>query len=149
MVSPTRRRALPRGLRVLTALLALWSLGTLPLLALPIDWSFVCGCDACPLSGGPSCCCKSFPTWANADGSPGKRAAITHPSVGKDQQGCVGPASVSSAELRAHPPWLCDQEATAPPAGTAARGRRPSLALRLLEFPSTLPRPPPGPWSNA
>lgn len=134
----------PRRNRWLVALLALWTFGALPLLALPFDWSIVCGCDSCPLGGGPTCCCRNYPTWPNADGSPGKRAAISHPSVEKASSGCVGPASLPSPDDR-------ETETSSPLPGAGAQAAagspislRPSPRRPPLLF-ASFPRPPPVP----
>ncbi|MEO1085870.1 MAG: hypothetical protein AAFY88_16655 [Acidobacteriota bacterium] len=131
------------GRRALTVLLAAWALGALPLLALPVDWSFVCGCDACPLSAGPSCCCKAYPTWANADGSPGKRAALTHPSVEKNQGGCVGPVTQTAQELRAHRLASRSSADLEPPVEASELPRSAQPAIRHPRILVVLPRPPP------
>ncbi|MEO1368563.1 MAG: hypothetical protein AAFX50_15425 [Acidobacteriota bacterium] len=131
------------GRRALTILLATWAIGALPLLALPVDWAVVCGCDACPVSGGPSCCCSSYPTWANADGTPGKRAALTHPSVGKKQNSCVGPVTQTAQELRARPPAARSFADLEPPGQRAELPRSARPAIRPPKTLVVLPRPPP------
>ncbi|MEM1179099.1 MAG: hypothetical protein AAGM22_12195 [Acidobacteriota bacterium] len=136
-----------RGHWLLTALLAVWAIGALPLLALPVDWAVVCGCDACPVSGGPSCCCASFPSWANADGTPGKRAAFTQPSVGQKSQGCVGPASQTAHDWRALRIAVDSGDDLEPPSAPSDLPPSVTAAVGLHDFPVVLPRPPPA-WTQ-
>ncbi|MEM8993271.1 MAG: hypothetical protein AAGF23_00635 [Acidobacteriota bacterium] len=136
-----RRRAW--GRRALTILLAAWAIGALPLLALPVDWAAVCGCDACPVSGGPSCCCSSYPTWANADGTPGKRAALAQPSVGKKQNGCVGPVTQTAQDLRAHRLGARTGADLESPGENSGLPRSVQAAIRHPRILVVLPRPPP------
>ena len=131
-------------LRLGVWLVVLWVCLPMPLLALPVDWAQLCGCDDCPFEGGPSCCCKRFPTFENADGSAGKRARFSGPTVGKDRT-CVG----AEATLTAADPL--SKRAAGPVARLRPVPKRPRsledqripVVRDVLSGPVTLPRPPP------
>jgi hypothetical protein len=125
------------------ALLALWSMAVLPLVALPVDWEEVCGCDACPFAGGPTCCCRQFPSWPNADGSPGNRAVIGQPHAisGADRclESMVAPQAVKKlAEPGRHSRFIRPHRQ----ARSFIR-KTPNRFVRKVAVPTLLPRPPP------
>ncbi|MEM8934700.1 MAG: hypothetical protein AAGE94_26125, partial [Acidobacteriota bacterium] len=74
--------------RVAILLVAVWFAGGVPLLSAGIDWQGVCSCDACPMAGGPGCCCLGTSLYGEGSGSAGKRAMLRTPRLDQGPGGC-------------------------------------------------------------
>ncbi|MCG8456678.1 MAG: hypothetical protein MI919_10395 [Holophagales bacterium] len=139
---PARLPLRPQSLMV--ALAALWAVFVMPLLALPVDWEGVCTCDSCPFDGGPSCCCRRHPTWANADGTPGKRASVGLPSLESRDRICLEALAPAPARTELGDPGEVSKRTARQLPTAFTRGDfRPYATPGPELLPGLLPRPPP------